>query len=66
MQSYEYDKSLKNVDFDISWLEEKLEFTNILKLEEIITTYNIQSHLTIFEYGFDYACKYFTSAMKGI
>ncbi len=59
LQSNEFDEAFKNIEFDISWLEEKLNCSDILKLEEVITSYNLQIYETTFECGFAYAWKLF-------
>ncbi|SHL27912.1 hypothetical protein SAMN02745136_04542 [Anaerocolumna jejuensis DSM 15929] len=59
LQSHEYDENFKNIEFDISWLEQKLEISDILKLEELIMSYNLQTYQTTFECGFTYAWELF-------
>lgn len=59
LQNHEYDDKFKNVDFDISWSEEKLEYSDILKLKEMITDYSLQIYQTTFECGFTYAWQLF-------
>jgi hypothetical protein len=67
LDSHEYDKKFKNLDFDISWLEDKLIPEDILKLEETITKYSSLNYKTIFECGFIYAWELFNQcdAKKG-
>lgn len=59
LQSHEYDENFKNIEFDIFWLEQKLEISDILKLEELIMSYNLQTYQTTFECGFTYAWELF-------
>lgn len=60
LKSREYDEKFKNIDFDISWLNEKLTTKDILKLEDIIVRYASLNYKTMFKCGFAYAWELFT------
>lgn len=58
-QSHECFEKFKANKLDISWLENKLESQDILKLEESITAYYSQNFETMFECGFLHAWELF-------
>lgn len=59
MQSHEYNHIFKSIIFDIKWLEDKLDFSDISKLENIIMNYSLQIYQTSFECGFTYGWQLF-------
>lgn len=50
---------LVDVTFDISWLDGKVNYDEMIKLEEIISAYGSQNGKVLFESGFRCAWKLF-------
>lgn len=54
IQNHEYNHLFQNIGFDIAWLDDKLEFSDISTLENIIMDYSLQIYQASFECGFTY------------
>jgi len=62
INSKENQHELVNITFDISWLDGKVNYDEIIKLEEIISAYGSQIGKVLFEGGFRYAWELFREA----
>lgn len=59
LNSSEYQQIFRNINFDLTWLDEKLSVRDLLKLEDMISAYANCNNSTHFECGFRYAWELF-------
>lgn len=62
--SWEYNNTLMNHDFDIDWLLDKLDIQDYHRLEKYILKYSSKNDELIFRLGFKYAWSLFTECME--
>ncbi len=59
INSIEFIERAREVDVDISWLQDKLCFEDMAKLEEDISSYHINNGKAFFQSGFYFAWELF-------
>lgn|GEM_PF-560806 len=55
LYSEEYQKTFRDMSFDISWLEGKISRAEMMRLEEVVSDYGVSNSNALFECGFRYA-----------
>lgn len=62
----EYDKINQKAALNLSWLENKLDYKDLLKLEEAVTSYTAQNEKNMFESGFVFAWELFQECKEKV